>query len=391
MYKTEEYKSWGIDYSILDDVSATSPKKKDVFNAFKYFKMNDTKLVIIGQDPYPNPDHAMGLSFSSRDEKTPASLRNVFKVLKESHGLDFKTNDLTKWALQGVLLLNCYLTFPNKPKVWERLIVDVLKRLTNKKIIYFLWGGFAQKLSKYINGICYNFVHPSPTNGNEFLECDHFTKADKYFKKQYSITKLSKKLTINGKYINPGIIWDLNFVKSEKLCIAFTDGSWRRKYGKASWAVYFPDECFNYTNLISGYRRSKITENDPYNEHKTNIMAEGMAIVKALEIFSLIRHYPYNIKYVLVTDCELWYKAILKGYKFKQQWHRETLDKIYDILMKVDVDLYHITSHDKVKKPDESYEKFYDTNLNNVEQKKLILDFKKHNIEVDTLATQLTT
>ena len=147
---------------------STSPILDNVFNAFNLTNYNDVKVLILGQDPYPNPMHAHGLAFSSRNTTTPGSLRNIFKAIDavyESNLVLNKNNDLTNWAKSGVLLLNTSLTYrsvdvnvvglktnnsQNKEKkfhlkTWEPFIDLIIAKLLNrnKKLVMFLWGGDA--------------------------------------------------------------------------------------------------------------------------------------------------------------------------------------------------------------------------------------------------------
>ena len=95
---------------------STSPSLNNIFNALNLVPYDKVKVLILGQDPYPNPLHAHGLAFSSLNKTTPGSLRNIFKALDSLYGsslVDKKNNDLTPWAKSGVLLLNTSLTYKN--------------------------------------------------------------------------------------------------------------------------------------------------------------------------------------------------------------------------------------------------------------------------------------
>ena len=95
---------------------STSPSYNNIFNALNMVSYNDVKVLILGQDPYPNPLHAHGLAFSSKNKTTPGSLRNIFKAIDSVYHSDLvsaKNNDLTNWAKNGVLLLNTALTYKN--------------------------------------------------------------------------------------------------------------------------------------------------------------------------------------------------------------------------------------------------------------------------------------
>lgn len=156
------------------------PKKEDIFKAFDLSSFNDIKVVILGQDPYPGIDkktgipYAMGLAFSVSEGATrPQSLKNMYKEIEENFNIKMpETGNLKGWAEQGVFLLNNVLTVEKgKPashnkKGWEDFTNNALKELVKreKKIIFVLWGGHAQKKEKLIgdNHIVLKTPHPSP-------------------------------------------------------------------------------------------------------------------------------------------------------------------------------------------------------------------------------------
>ncbi len=130
------------------------PKKEDIFNALEYTSYENTKVVILGQDPYHGPNQAHGLSFSVQPGiKTPPSLLNMYKELRDEYGYDIPNNGyLVKWAEQGVLLLNTVLTVrqgeanSHKGKGWEHFTDRVIELLNEreKPVIFILWGRHAQ-------------------------------------------------------------------------------------------------------------------------------------------------------------------------------------------------------------------------------------------------------
>lgn len=204
-------KSWiegGLDLDLIEkvlDVIAEKrktkeilPSRNDVLNAIKQTSLDNVKILIIGQDPYPNAEHAHGLAFSSLSDKTPASLRNIFKKLeKDFPNLKHNSNTLTNWTKQGVLLLNTSLTFEDKaPKVlkehtllWKPVIDNIYQVLINrgKTLIVFRWGAHAQKSGEVFEGKKNIYVmdttHPSPLSANRgFMESDHFLKCAEILK-----------------------------------------------------------------------------------------------------------------------------------------------------------------------------------------------------------------
>lgn len=179
----------------------STPQKDDVFNAFKLTEFEDVKVLILGQDPYPNPEHAHGLAFSSRAEKCPASLKNIFKVINKNYDKDFVFDkwELTSWAEQGVFLLNTALTFYDEKhqnkilKLWKPFIDLVLEKLANKKepLVVMLWGNKAIERALPIfenreNVLILTASHPSPLGANKgdnaFMNCNHFKNCNEFLK-----------------------------------------------------------------------------------------------------------------------------------------------------------------------------------------------------------------
>lgn len=172
------------------------PNMNDIFNALKYTSFEDTKVVIIGQDPYHRPGQAHGLCFSVKQGVTPPpSLKNIFKELQSDVGKAPSANgELTAWAKQGILLLNNVLTVregeptSHKGKGWEIFTDRVISELNRKQtpVVFLLWGAHAQKKAEIItNPIHYKLcsVHPSPLSASRgFLGCGHFSKTNALLK-----------------------------------------------------------------------------------------------------------------------------------------------------------------------------------------------------------------
>jgi uracil-DNA glycosylase len=171
------------------------PKKELIFNAFSFFEITNLKVVIIGQDPYINENQAMGLCFSVPEgTKLPPSLKNVYKCINNTCNIEMDINNgnLTKWAEQGILLLNKTLTVFEKvsnshKKIWKGFAEDLIHYISNNSegIIFVLWGNDAKKLKKYINETHYILenTHPSPLARKSFIDCDHFTEVNNILKK----------------------------------------------------------------------------------------------------------------------------------------------------------------------------------------------------------------
>jgi uracil-DNA glycosylase len=174
------------------------PKGSLIFNAFEQTPFDKVQVVILGQDPYHNPGQAMGLSFSVPDGvKIPPSLVNIYKELNKDIGMPIPTTgNLTKWAQQGVLLLNAVLTVrANEPashgKIgWMDFTNDIIKIISDQKrnIVFLLWGNFAQQKQMYIDATKHKILkaaHPSPLSAhNGFWGCKHFSSTNIYLAEQ---------------------------------------------------------------------------------------------------------------------------------------------------------------------------------------------------------------
>ena len=170
------------------------PKKEDVFGAFGYSSYDDMKVVIIGQDPYHQPNQAHGLCFSVNPGiPLPPSLRNIFRELCEDVSCEMpKNGNLVHWAKQGVLLLNSILTVEeNKPlshqnKGWELFCEHVLEQCNQSKhpIVFILWGKQAQAKESLITNsihLVLKSVHPSPLSAyNGFFGSKPFSKTNEF-------------------------------------------------------------------------------------------------------------------------------------------------------------------------------------------------------------------
>ncbi len=169
------------------------PVPEKVFNSINHVKYEDVKVVIIGQDPYHEPNQAHGLSFSVENGvQLPPSLVNIFKEIKNEYGYQNINGNLTNWVKQGVLLLNSVLTVQkghansHKGMGWENLtqkIIDLLNQ-REKPIVFLLWGSCAQKIGANINTqkhYVLKTVHPSPLSAyGGFFGCEHFKKTNQF-------------------------------------------------------------------------------------------------------------------------------------------------------------------------------------------------------------------
>lgn len=170
------------------------PRGSEIFNAFWHCPLPKVKVVILGQDPYHGVGQAHGLSFSVRPGiPFPPSLLNIFKELKRDLGLDLPPNgDLSRWADQGVFLLNATLTVranlagSHQRMGWETFTDEVIKVINQERehVVFMLWGAYAQKKAELIDAgkhLVLKSAHPSPLSAHRgFLGCGHFSKANAY-------------------------------------------------------------------------------------------------------------------------------------------------------------------------------------------------------------------
>lgn len=170
------------------------PKGDKIFNAFNLCPFDSLKVVIIGQDPYHGKGQANGLSFSvEKNIKIPPSLKNIFIELKNNYPeYEYSNGDLTRWANQGVLLLNSILTVrKSEPGShtnigWEKFTDFVIKNISSERrnVVFLLWGKYAQSKSRLIDDnkhLILKSPHPSPFSAHKgFFKNFHFKKTNEY-------------------------------------------------------------------------------------------------------------------------------------------------------------------------------------------------------------------
>ena len=169
------------------------PPPKQVFRAFDMCPFDKVQVVIVGQDPYHGKGQANGLSFSvAADMRLPPSLQNIFKEIESDLGMRPKqSGDLTRWAKQGVFMLNAVLTVlantpaSHKGKGWELFTDAVIYALNSKRenIVYMLWGKYAQEKGAVIDhkkNLVLTSGHPSPYSAHLFFDHHHFSQCNAY-------------------------------------------------------------------------------------------------------------------------------------------------------------------------------------------------------------------
>ena len=314
------------------DVNNITPHPYDIFNAFRLTSFDKMTGVILGQDPYPGLENgnkvAHGLSFSSTGKKIPASLRNIYKCLLNQKLIKKMptTPNLSRWADQGILLLNASLTTivgnaNAHAKLWKPFTDELIKQLSyiefsGNRPFFMLWGNFAKKKSTLINPECkvYTWLHPSPlAQGSapiekKFINCDHFA-------------------TVNHSLSNP-IDWTPSFEYT-----IYTDGSCKHNgkglFARAGYAVYIAGEV---RTMI--YGRLNFVIVDEKMIHPSSQRAEGVAILTALEYISKIMVTVSTVN--IVTDSNFWTDMINK---FMPSWEKKNMDfkkkKNYDLTIKI--------------------------------------------------------
>ncbi|WP_254054813.1 uracil-DNA glycosylase [Pseudophaeobacter sp. EL27] len=166
-----------INARLAEDPRATLPPNPLRFAAFELTPLDKTRVVILGQDPYPTPGHANGLAFSVAPDvrPLPRSLSNIYKELQTDIGGHPATGDLQNWARQGVLLLNTALSVPSgeanghKDLGWTPLVQQVLAKTSQTPTAYVFWGKQAQRLEKYLHSgdhLILKTAHPSPLSAH---------------------------------------------------------------------------------------------------------------------------------------------------------------------------------------------------------------------------------
>ncbi|MGV4530246.1 uracil-DNA glycosylase [Ornithobacterium rhinotracheale] len=172
------------------------PPGKQIFSAFDFTPPQDTKVVIIGQDPYHGLGQANGLCFSVADNiPMPPSLINIFKEIEDDLGIPMPANgNLERWARQGVFLLNATLSVrahqagSHQGKGWETFTDEVIKKLSQEKeeIVFMLWGSYAKKKANLIDKSKGHLIltsgHPSPLSANRgyWFGNKHFSRANEF-------------------------------------------------------------------------------------------------------------------------------------------------------------------------------------------------------------------
>lgn len=361
-----------------------SPRPKYIFQFSRLSSLNRIKVVIIGQDPYSNREHAHGLAFSSLNPKIPPSLKNIYKCLIKCGLLNKmpETADLSVWSKRGVLLLNSALTTTvgnsnSHQSLWKKYTDLIIKKISenaakkNKTLIFMLWGKEAQSKIEFIDNshIILKATHPSPLAQNceekyKFVNCNDFLYANKTLK------KLAKEN--NSSEIGP-INWSLE----KKIIEVYTDGSaYPNKQilkAKNGYACMFTRGCLENLVICGSSPQFVI---HPFNNNKiysTAPRAEGTAILKASAKCNSLPTDQWDELHI-ITDSELWYNMITNympgwergGNDFNNNKNPDITKELWKIWKKLNEKgcavIRHINSHGKngLKDANEGTRDYYD-------------------------------
>lgn len=359
----------------------TCPPPKQWFEFARLTKYQEIRVVIIGQDPYYTEGTAHGLAFSCTGS-VPPSLRNIYKCLKNTGCIDElpESADLTKWAKQGVLLINGALsTRLGKAKVhakaWEPYVDLLIERISQdfekdgKKLIFMLWGAFAQEYKELISDYhhVWKWAHPSPmAQGSlpakkKFINCNHFVKANKIDPIDWSVDDSDSESSDSDDdppNNTPYQDWyEPSYFKSDGCRhVVFTDGSCepnnKSPASVGGYAAVFVDGKFRDTILMGNLCT------DTY--YASNIRAEGMAINDAFDSMLSDKRFKSGI---ILTDCKLWINMLINWMpnwdedKFKEMENYDITSDLWSkwcqLKRKGTIDIIHVPAHNKKKWLDE--------------------------------------
>lgn len=360
-----------------DDTTDYSPDPSLWFEWARLTDFTNIHVCIVGQDPYPNKQHAHGLAFSSKQKKVPASLKNIYKCLVKQKLIKTKpdTSDLTNWAIQGVLLINtAFSTLSGiakcHVKIWKPYTDGLIKLLAEKiNPVFLLWGGPAKKKQKlfpeYIEYFMYD--HPSPLSQRirKFEDFTGFNKTDDELKKRN--IKICWDPRIKVKPAEQIIDTRLSNLFDGRV-IVFTDGScWPNASDSpkslGGYAAYFSEGYFEDTLLTGSIA------NRPH--YATNNRAEGAALYAVLKY--LDKHEDKWDHVVIYSDSKFWIEMFStympawesKGVLFAERKNPDMTVPMWDLFKKLNfavgkcIEFTHVRGHNKngwMKYPDYTYE-----------------------------------
>lgn len=363
-----------------------TPPLVDVFNMLRYTPYGKVKVIIVGQDPYPTRGHAHGLSFSSLSDKIPQSLNNIYKCLLKNKLIDSKpvTSDLTSWAQQGVLLLNTALTTeigkPNAHKnMWKDVTDELIRVISNDNdcwagdsVIFMLWGNAAKDKKKLINDECviYEWIHPSPLaqhvpDHKKFISCPHFSDTNMVLTDYLDVSPINWGSMIATPNVTPDVtplnvahVITPDVTPLNATHVVYTDGACsnngKQAFAKAGYAVYFAQGSWA-NRVVFGRVAPKNVNNKML--HGTNQRAEGLAIIRALELVI-----ADNGNIHIITDSMFWIRMIndwmpgwiRKGIDFNTKANSDLTVRLNLLVNQIkSLKITHVPSHGKKSAPAE--------------------------------------
>lgn len=369
---------------IAPKLSNTCPPPELWFEFARLSKYEELKVVIIGQDPYFTEGTAHGLAFSCMG-KIPPSLKNIYKCLVKTGCLDYmpESADLTRWAKQGVLLINGALTTrlgeaKAHAKQWApyvRLLIETISQdfeNDDRQLIFMLWGGFAQGYEDVISDYHHimKWAHPSPlaqgrlSPSKKFVRCDHFKKANELLAEpiDWRVDDSDSEESSDESSDEPSDEepkrvyqdwYNPEFFQSDgNKHVVFTDGSCEPNNKSPSsvggYAAVFVDGKFQDTALLGNLGIGKY--------FASNIRAEGMAISDSFDLMLSDKKFKSG---VVVTDCQLWINMLtmwMRNWdesKFREKENYDITSALWDkwnrLKRKGTIEIVHTPSHNKKK------------------------------------------
>lgn len=377
-----------------------TPHPKNIFRAFKYFSIKDLKVILIGQDPYPQGANGLCFSHDKKFQKKGDSMANIIKCIENTCKIKIDCNDIEKWTNNNTLLLNTILTrYTNesikkgllkKSIFWESFIIYILREISsykyfkNNEIFIMLWGNESQKLEKYLKNDKFKILkwtHPSPmttinndiSNPKHFMHCNHFKTI------QNSSTFIFK---FNKVYI-------------------FTDGACignGKITAKGSYAFYIPQTFNNQTNYSNEIKFSEIIKPNFYKctdgdseiqihpniekkEKITNSRTELLGIISAL-LFVINNRINKNYESIILVSDSMY---VIN--QFNEKHNTNANNDLVDIMLYLKKYINNIKTLHQYSHTNKSNKKNKIT-LND-ENKDILHELVKGNDIVDKLASNL--
>lgn len=357
--ENQEKQLRGIVKSLVDSGDDTTPAWGDVLK-FAHYPFRDTKVLVVGQDPYPTAGVAHGLAFSTLAKTCPPSLRNIYKAMVKSSVLEKMPTkwNLERWCKQGIILMNkAWTTQVGKPKahvnLWHDYVMDIYQKIADQHpgLTVLLWGNDAKALEPLFHKHrVLTWVHPSPMAGTTFPDCPHFR-----------ICKDDLGIDWNPEEPVASQLTQPTQSTMDRERTWYTDGSSPgngRKGARAGWAfVNRAREIYRSGPVVAariGYQGETV------DAPPTNIRGEGYAILMAMRY---IQREALDGQHTIVTDSQFWMDMIgkyipkwtsKKDHSWQDHKNSDLCKKIWEqyCAMQPRVKFHHIRSHQKTRPQD---------------------------------------